>query len=620
MSAEPTLHRPAGPGAKHTPARRIRPEGHHSLPPLRSRLLLIGVLVALLFTVGANAGVRRGAAGTPTKGGTLRLLGQSDIFNLDTTSGYYTVDNILERSFTRQLVSYPTAPSFLAQIKLAPDVATAVPTKANGGISADGKTYTLHIKPGVKWSTTPARQVTAGDFVREFKVLCNPASPTGAPGYYTSTIVGMKAYCAGFAKVKGTAPAIAAYVNGHALAGVVATNDLTLVFHLLSPAPDFPNILAMGFSSARPVEYMQYVPDSAQLRQHTISDGPYEIAKYVPTKEFQLERNPAWDPKTDSLRKAYVDEITVTEGLTQDSVQQQIQAGTGDMDWDVTPPSQDLPGLISAKDDRLVIGPAGPYYVALNTYLALNQYHGPMQNKLVREAAEYAVDKNAIVQIFGGARIATPANQVVLPGNVGYISKYDPYPDNDGNGDPAKAKQLLAKAGYPNGVAIKMLYATTDPAPRVAQSLQASLDKAGFKVTLVPTTGADFYGKYMLVPSTAKKGVWDVAAPGWIPDWFGNNGRSVIQPLFTNPLPGSSDFGGYDSPVTDKLVQQALTATSVAGAQSAWEKANAQIMTDAAAVPLEFQKYTAYHSSRVQGCVFWFFDINCDPTNVWLSK
>jgi peptide/nickel transport system substrate-binding protein len=587
----------------------------------KPRILVVVTLCLVLGAVGlASAGVRTGAKSTaPVKGGTLTLLGQSDIFNLDTTSGYYTVDNILERSFTRQLVSYPTTASFLAQIQLKPDIATAVPTKGNGGISADGRTYTLHIKKGVKWNTSPARQVTASDFVREFKLLCNPASPTGAPGYYESTIIGMAGYCAGFAKVKGTAPAIAAYVNGHAVPGVVAKNDLTLVFRLLKPAPDFPNILAMGFSSARPVEYMKYVPDSAQMRQHTLSDGPYQITKYVPGKEFQLDRNPAWDPKTDSLRRAYVDHMKVIEGLTQDTVQQQIQAGTGDMDWDVTPPSQSLPGLIASKDQRLVIGPAGPYYVALNTYLAMNQYAGPMKNKLVRQAAEYALNKNAIVQIFGGPRIATPANQVVLPGNVGYIQNYNPYPNKGGNGDPAKSKQLLAKAGFPKGVTIKLLYATTEPAPRVAQSIQASLQQGGFKVTLVPTTGADFYGKYMLVPSTAQKQAWNIATPGWIPDWFGNNGRSVIQPLFTKPGNGSSDYGGYNSAETNRLVNQALIAPSADAAAAAWQKANAQIMKDAAVVPIEFQKFTAYHSSRVQGCVFWFFDINCDPTNVWLK-
>jgi peptide/nickel transport system substrate-binding protein len=429
----------------------------------------------------------------------------------------------------------------------------------------------------------------------------------------------MKTYCDGFSKVKATVADINGYVAGHAVSGVAAPNATTLVFHLVQPAPDFPNILAMPFSSARPVEYDQYVPDSADWRQHTISDGPYQITKYVPSKEFNLDRNPAWVQSSDPLRHNYVDHITVTEGLTQDNVQQQLQAGTGDMDWDVTPPAQDLPELIAQKDTRLLIGPAGPYYVALQTYLALNEFAGPMKNKLVRQAANYAVNKNAIVQVYGGPQIAAPATQVVLPGNVGYIKNFNPYPDNNGNGDPAKSKSLLAKAGFPNGVAIKLLYSTTDPGPRVAQALQASLAKGGFKVKLVPATQADFYGKYLLNISTAKRDVWDVAPPGWIPDWFGNNGRSVVQPLFSSPGNGSSDYGDYNSAVFNGFVNKALTATSQASAATYWQKANAQIMKDAATVPVEIQKETAYHSSRVQGCLFFFWDLNCDPTNIWIK-
>jgi peptide/nickel transport system substrate-binding protein len=581
--------------------------------------LLVVAAVAIASALAFGGSASGSGQATPQRGGTLRLLGTSDIFNLDTTSGYYTVLTNVSRAFTRQLVTFPSSNNFLQEIKVVPDIATSVPTTGNGGITAGGRTYTFHLRKGVKWDTSPARQVTAADFVREFKMLCNPASPTAAPGYFTSTIVGMKAYCDGFAKVKGTVPAIAKYVNSHALPGVVAKGDLTLVFHLVKPAPDFPNILTLGFCSARPIEYMKYVPDSAQFRQHTISDGPYKIVKYVATKEFQLERNPAWDPKTDPIRKAYVDRITVTEGLTADNVQQQLEAGTAEMEWDAVPPTQDLPRLISSNDKRLVIGPAGPYYVALNVYLALNQYAGVMKNKLVRQAANYAVDKNAIVQIYGGRRIAATSNQVIMPGNVGYIPNFNPYPNNDGSGDPTKAKQLLAKAGYPNGVDIKLLYSTLDPGPRVAQSLQASLGKAGFRVKLIPATGSDFYGKYMLVPSTAKQGVWDIAPPGWIPDWFGNNGRSVIQPLFTNPAPGSSDFGGYSSAVLNGFVDKALTARSPAQAATNWRKANAQLMKDAAAVPVEMQKWTVFHSSKVQNCIFYFLSLNCDTTQVWLK-
>jgi ABC-type transport system substrate-binding protein len=292
---------------------------------------------------GPGSGVNSASGGTPQRGGTLTMLGQSDIFNLDTVSAYYTVSNTLERMFTRQLFSYPDPTGASTPPPVVPDMATEIPTAANGGITDGGKTITVHLRQGVKWNTTPARQVTAADFVREFKMLCNPASPVGAPGYFTATIVGMASYCAGFAKAPATVAGIAAYVNSHNLPGVVATSESTLTFHLLSPTPDFLYILTMGFCSARPIEYMNYVPDSAAFRQHTLSDGPYEITSYTAGKSITLVRNPAWVASTDPLRHAYVNKIDITEGLTADSVQQQLEAGTGDMDWDVTRPPRIFP-------------------------------------------------------------------------------------------------------------------------------------------------------------------------------------------------------------------------------------------------------------------------------------
>ena len=92
-----------------------------------------------------------------------------------------------------------------------------------------------------------------------------------------------------------------------------------LVISLLSPTPDFLSILTMGFGSARPVEYMSYVPDSAIFRAHTLSDGPYEITSYTAGKSITLDRNPAWSAASDPLRHAYVNKIDITEGLTADT-------------------------------------------------------------------------------------------------------------------------------------------------------------------------------------------------------------------------------------------------------------------------------------------------------------
>jgi ABC-type transport system substrate-binding protein len=582
-------------------------------------LLSLGLLAVQAPRVASTSPPRLSLIGhgaeAPAPGGTLTFLGGSDIINLDTVSAYYPASYILERMFTRQLFGYPDASDFAAQLVVAPDVATEIPTSSNGGISDAGKTYTVHIKPGVMWDTSPPRPVTSDDFVREFKMLCNPVSPVAVPGYFETTIVGMESYCNGFAKVNDTVSAIDGYEETTPLPGVTAPDPSTIVFKLVEPASDFLNILALGFCSARPVEYMKYLPDSAGFRQHTLSDGPYRITSYSPGEGFTLERNPVWEPSTDTLRHAYVDRVVITEGLTTDSVQEQLEAGTGDLEFFVFPPPQDLPGLEGSPD--LVIGPANGYIAA--RLLALNEYAGPFRNKLVREAAEYAVDKNAIIQIDGGPRVASVANQPILPGNTGYIPGYNPFPDNDGNGDPAKAKALLAEAGYPRGVAITLVYPTTPQMQQVAESIQSSLGAAGFSVRFLPTTQANFFGSYLEDPSTAARDVWDIAAPRWVPDWLGDNGRATLEPLFTNPGNGSVDYGGYSSAVTDALISKALAAPTASAGAGSWSGAERQILTDAATVPVDYQRWPVYHSSAVHGCIFWWYDLNCDPTNVWLS-
>ncbi len=548
------------------------------------------------------------SSGSPVRGGTLIELGQGDMGSLDSVSDYVALGGVA-RMFTRQLFGYPDSANFADQLTVVPDVATAVPTASNGGISDRGRTYTIHIKRGVMWDTAPPRQVTSDDFVREFKMLCNPVSPTLTPGYFENTIMGMHGYCNGFANVKDTVGAIDHYEASTPLVGVSAPNSSTVVFKLMEPASDFLNILALGFCSARPIEYMKYLPNSAALKQHLVSDGPYRVTSYSPGEGFTFDRDPAWEQSTDTLRHAYLDRVVITEGLTRENIQEQLEAGTGDLEFDVGPPIQDIPRL-EGSSDLVITPPAGV------RFLALNEYAGPFTSKLVREAAEYAVDKNAVIQVDGGPRMDELANQFILPGNVGYIDGYNPYPDNNGTGDPAKARALLKLAGYPRGVAVKLI--SYDD--RVAESLQSSLSKAGFHVDLVLATRETFFGNYLENPSAAKRHNWDLADVGWGPDWLGNNGRTTFAPLFTEPGPFSQDFGGYSNGITDSLVNKALAAPSVAIGGVLWSAAERQVLADAAAVPVAYERDAIYHSSAVHGCIYWWAGGNCDPTNVWLSR
>ena len=590
----------------------------------RRPLALTGLLtgLALLAAACGNSTTSSGASagGTPQSGGTLKLVGSSDVDHLDTASAYYTVSYTLERAFARQLFSYPASTDIAKANTPVPDVAAEMPTKANGGISADGRTWTIHLRSGVRWNTTPAREVTAQDFVLGLKRLCNPVSPVGAPGYYEDTIVGMRSYCDGFAKVGQDAASIKGYIQSHDVAGLRATDARTLVIHLQQPASDFANILAMPFASAAPVEYLAYVPDSNAFRQHTISDGPYQITSYQPGKQILLDRNPAWEQSGDPVRHQYVDRIQITQGQDQGPVQQQIQAGTADMEWDTQVPIANVPQLQAAKDARLGVFPT----LSTNPYVVFN-LQSPnnghaLANLKVRQALEYAVNKVAIGQVYGGPSLNTPLDQVIPPGNIGY-QQFDLYPTSNHQGNAALCKQLLAQAGYPHGLKLIDVARNAGNHPAVAQSIQASLAQCGVTTKIVPVTQGDYYGKYLNNPAGSRRGVWDITEPGWVPDWFGNNGRAIIEPLFDGRTygPNSVDYGDYNNPKVNALIDKALGTQDQQAAAGLWHQADLQIMRDAAIIPIETQKLPLFHSSRVQHAIYSPFSENFDVTNLWLS-
>lgn len=585
--------------------------------------LAAGMALLVSACSGGGSGGDGSGGGTPHKGGTLKLVGNGDVDHMDTASAYYTTSYTLERMFTRQLYTWPNKKSVEQQSKAVPDLATAMPK-----VSDDGKTYTVTIRKGAKWDTNPPRQVTAQDEIRGIKRLCNPHLPSGAIGYYEATIKGMKSFCEDFLKSKDSVPAMKKYIQSHDIAGLQAKGKRTIQFTLNNRANDFINILAEPFASPVPKEYLNYEPDGNKFRQNTISDGPYSITEYKAGHEIKLERNPAWDPKTDKVRHAYVDKIQITQGVNSAATSlQRIQAGSADMFWDQVVPAAQLAGLRKANDKGLVIGPSGKNYYSINPYIAINMQSpnngGALKKLKVRKALEYAFDKAAVSQVYGGNAISKPLNQPIPKGSVGHIDGFNPYPTKNNKGNPAKSKQLLKEAGYqPGDITLKMPYRPNSVHPQVAQTNKNALKKAGFNVKLMPLSSADnLYTKYLQNPSASKNGAWDIGAPGWIPDWLGNNGRSIIEPLFDGRhyQKGSTDYGAYNNAKVNSDIDKALTAPSPQQGEKYWQDAMRQVMKDAVIVPLGAQKIADYVSPRVHGCYFNFYNTNCDPTNVWIS-
>jgi peptide/nickel transport system substrate-binding protein len=581
---------------------------------LSTAALVAGLALTAAACGGSSGGGKTGNSADTSgakKGGTLKLLGAGDIDHMDPASAYYQTSYTLLRAITRQLLSYPVSSDEKAAVTPVADLATEVPTPTN-----DGKTYTFKIRQGAMWDTTPPRQITGADAERGFKRLCNPVQPSGGIGYYVGVIVGMKEFCDPFAKVAPNAKAIGDYVEGHKISGITSTAD-SITVNLVQPAGDFVNIVAMPFDSPMPIEMNAYVPDDPNFRTHFISDGPYKITKYVAEKNIELVRNPAWKADSDPLRKAWVDNISITQGSDEGPIQQQQQAGTVDMAWDTYVPTAQVPSLQAAKDTQLnLVGGGRIDYMVFNTLSPNN--NKALAKPEVRKAIEYAVNKKAVIQVLGGPALFTCTGNVLSPPITGY-KKIDLYPTPDCAGDPAKAKEMLKAAGFPNGITLTYLFRNKGKAPAIAATMQAELKKSGITLKLKQVNPADFYTQHLSHLPAIKSGDWDVAVPGWSPDWAGNAARSFFVPLLDGRLfaEGTTNYGGYNNPEVNKLADQALAAPTADKAAEIWAQVDEMTMKDAPWVPIDYGKSPRYHGKTIGGCTIFIFTDNCDMTNVW---
>jgi peptide/nickel transport system substrate-binding protein len=497
------------------------------------------------------------------------------------------------RALTRQLFSYRAAEDIGDPNDLftpVPDVALAVPSEANGGLDESRCVHTIRLRRGVRWNTALPREMTAQDFVRGLKRIASPVVGADARRYFTSTILGMAEYCDAYDAFTAANPGpaeVARFQNSHEIAGVRAADDKTLVITLREPANDFLNILATGFASAAPAEYDAYLPDTRVFRRSLISCGPYRVARELPeAKELVLEPNPAWTQRADPIRRQYVDAIHVrVPDEPPDVLRAKIDAGEIDLAWPFTVVSWRRPAHAATAFQ------AFPGFT-LNPYLAFNLQSpnagGATQKLKVRQAIAYAIDKTAIGSIVNrvdGVK-TVPLHSVLTPGSVGQRD-FNLYPTEGDRGDPVKARALLAEAGC--GDRLELLAVVRDVSLHldIMRSIARDLEKCGIHLAFRTCSQAEYYGSVLSDPRKARAGAWDLAEPGWTPDWYGNNGRTIIQPLFhTDRSTPTANYGCYSSPTVDRLIRSALQEADPARAESRWHDADVEIMQDVPVVPL----------------------------------
>jgi peptide/nickel transport system substrate-binding protein len=570
-----------------------------------------------MFT--ATQPVRIEDAGVRT-GGTLRLLGPGDPAALDPACLDDEPSAQLARLYSRQLFTYrPDADLRNWQaIAPVPDLAAQIPSIYNAGLGASGTTYVVHLRPGPQWDTAVPRPVTAHDVVRGMKRLANPVRPASVLQFFISTIRGMATFHSDFAAALGdepTAAECAAYQNAHEIAGIFALDDESIVFELVRPTLDFISMLALPVVAPAPVEYDAYLPDSPQLRAGLLSTGPYRIARYAAGQDLILERNPVWQQDTDPVRRQYVDRIVVGLGGPADpaALARQIRNGAADLAWNARVPEPGEPrdgwdaGLGQRLDPCLVMN-----------LRSLNE-RGAMSNLAVRRAVAYAIDKAAVAQaVIGTGTAVRIAGGVVPPGNDAHTGA-DPDPTPEGRGLPERARQLLAEAGYPEGLALTAVHPDEPQAIVVARACAAGLERAGITVRLRALPAPEHRD---LIADPA--GDWDLTILSWSPAWQHGNGRVFLQRMFhTATTRGTGNRGGYTEPEVDQLIGRALDTVDERLAEALWREVERRAMTDVPVVPLLHQTPVRprMRSGRVrQAMAMPSLGYDYDLTVVWLDQ
>jgi peptide/nickel transport system substrate-binding protein len=569
--------------------------------------------------------------GTPQRGGTLNMIGISDVDYMDYDTGYYTTDYQVLRLTVRQLYSWPAIPG--KNTTPQPDLATGMPV-----VSSDGLKVTVTLRSGVMWNTNPPRPVTAADVVRGIKRACNPSPVSfGGMADFIDAIKGLSAYCAGYPEKAATsASAMKQYIEGHNVSGITTSGN-TITFELTQPAAYLVGAMTLPPFSAVPIEAENGLPGTPAVYNHMYSDGPYQIVSYTPKKEIKFTRNPQWQASNDPLRKAYVDAINVDETGNQTTIYQQMPTGSPSlgMSFDALVPPADTPNLLNQIKSGSHNVNLGATYSS-NPYLVFNTVSpnngGALGKAEVRQALSYGIQRSQLQKVLGGP-IVNPALTHILPagidGSQGTPADYNPYPY-----DQAKAKSMLSAAGYTasSPLQIKFLYRSdSQGSTAVFNNVSSQLNALGsVKVTGVPTNQSDFYGKYLIVPnsksnpSPAYKGTWDMASAGWGPDWYGNAAVTYFNPLYSSPggfpANGGSNFGYFQSQTVNGLIKQALSQPTEAEADKFWAQADQQVMKEAAIYPITSVLQLAAHAPYVHNAVYMTQWQNFDPANVWLSK
>jgi YVTN family beta-propeller protein len=456
--------------------------------------------------------------------------------------------------------------------RLVPDLALSVPVPTDGGL-----TYTFRLRPGIRYSTGDT--VRARDVRYSLERLFHPRIRSVGTGFFT--------------KLVGAAACISHPARPCDLSRGIVTDDRsgTVTFHLTAPDPDFVYKLTLSFASVLPEATPNRVATSGLP-----ASGPYMVHSASPAGEVVLVRNPRFREWSHAAQPdGYPDRI---EWRLPTRISGALMAAQGRVD--LTP----VIGSLGPDDRTLRTRHPGQLRVnwfAATTFWFLNVNTEPFDDVRVRRAVNYAIDRNRLVDFWGGPALAMPTCQLIPPLLPGFV-RYCPYtlrPSRTGawHAPNLRRARRLVAASETSGMRVTVW---TDPAAgREARYLASVLRQLGYraKVAVLPI-------QRLLAYAGDSRNHVQVVPGGWSADYpsASNFIGKLACRFFTPGDPErTTDLSEHCDPAFDRRIEraQALQAVDPERAAVEWAKLDRYVTDRALILPTVSFRETDVLSPRV---------------------
>jgi oligopeptide transport system substrate-binding protein len=452
--------------------------------------------------------------------------------------------------------------------RLDPKTARPIPGLAESwGISPDGRSYTFHLRTNLTWST--GEPINASDMVYSWIRALNPATASEYAGQLFF--------------LKNAEDFTDGKIKDPTLVGVHAPDPLTLRVELNHPTPFFLDICAMPVACVVPRQTIEKCGDRWLMAKPLPVSGPYELVCWRLNDKVRLRKNPRyWDAA--NTQSDLIDILPVGSANAALSF---YERGEADIVWDAAL----IPaGLL----DVLLKRPDFHTFICLDTYFfRFNVTRKPFDDPRVRQALALAVDKERIVKKItqGGEQ---PASHLVPDGTANYTS-----PEGLGY-DPARARKLLAEAGYPGGRGFPrfqyLFNASAGGGSKIHEKIAVELqqmwrDELGIQMDLRQVEWAAYLNAQSQLD-------YDLSRSSWVADY---NDANTFLGLFTSN--DGNNRTGWKNAQYDELIRRANQEPDLKMREKYFQQAETILVRDEVPiVPIYFYVGINYYdTNKIQG-------------------